>query len=714
MSKRKTNGLFKCAAFTLLIALVLSMFSPMVSSDIAYAKTRKKTEKIAEKKNKTKDISTDLKKALDIKEKMAKGKYTPKSGYMESVKATDSTYNPSTPPSTTDTSAPSNPDPAPVYTPDPVYVLISVAPVTEILYVGKGVSESEMINRFPKTTTLNLTADGSPTSITAEITWTEAYREKIDDHKKKILYSGRVAVPYYVTNPNDVSTEFFLKAYMTDNIDISKAEILFKPEKGKTERPKSFEYTGKKICPEVEVEFEKAILPESSYKVTYGENINAGKGTVTITAYEDSDYAGSVTREFEITKIKQLNALYGSTKAFVYNPNMTSNGEVSFKLFLNDDPKKVKISKTDYSSRYLNDSEKDISANPSQAAKKITLDQDGVIHIADGIDCGDYTLSITTSDRKNFENPQTVFTVRVGTAQQAKGWVLCPDAPRQQNERDITYDPKGGEFYIVKPDGTEELFTTDPLMDYYNADTVNDDPYKLRVGDDPKKYDIIVRKGNQDPSKGKVLKFVGWYTDDTCKNPYEGEAVTSGKNETLYARYKYDSDLTVAKKIYDKYHNSAPFNLGAKCSSAITYRSTNTRICTVDKKGKVIITGIGKATIKVEAKENKDYKAKTISVIINVTVKGPTLGGASMPSEKLLNVTWAKVSKLGGYEVQISEKKTFPGSDTRTRKVKYDKTDVRFTVKSGSTYYCRIRGFYEKNKTKYYSAWSKKKIYKTA
>lgn len=70
----------------------------------------------------------------------------------------------------------------------------------------------------------------------------------------------------------------------------------------------SYEYTGKQITPAItDITCENGTVIEnvklvSGLTITYGENIHSGKGTVTVSAGADSNYDGSVTAEFEITR----------------------------------------------------------------------------------------------------------------------------------------------------------------------------------------------------------------------------------------------------------------------------------------------------------------------------------------------------------------------------------------------------------------------------
>ena len=82
----------------------------------------------------------------------------------------------------------------------------------------------------------------------------------------------------------------------------------------------------------------------------------------------------------------------------------------------------------------------------------------------------------------------------------------------------------------------------------------------------------------------------------------------------------------VAQKItgtasYNKTTASKAFELNAKAKTALTYTSSNKKVATVDKNGKVTIKGAGKAVITVKAAATSEYKAATKKVTIKVSAK---------------------------------------------------------------------------------------------
>lgn len=72
---------------------------------------------------------------------------------------------------------------------------------------------------------------------------------------------------------------------------------------------------------------------------------------------------------------------------------------------------------------------------------------------------------------------------------------------------------------------------------------------------------------------------------------------------------------------YKKTTVSKAFKLNAKANTKLTYKSSNTKVATVDKNGKVTIKGKGKAVITVSAAATSEYQAATKKVTIQVTAK---------------------------------------------------------------------------------------------
>lgn len=84
---------------------------------------------------------------------------------------------------------------------------------------------------------------------------------------------------------------------------------------------------------------------------------------------------------------------------------------------------------------------------------------------------------------------------------------------------------------------------------------------------------------------------------------------------------KAEAQKITGTTTYKKTTASKAFKLNAKANTKLTYKSSNTKVATVDKNGKVTIKGKGKAVITVSAAATSDYQAATKKVTIQVTAK---------------------------------------------------------------------------------------------
>ena len=84
---------------------------------------------------------------------------------------------------------------------------------------------------------------------------------------------------------------------------------------------------------------------------------------------------------------------------------------------------------------------------------------------------------------------------------------------------------------------------------------------------------------------------------------------------------KAEAQKITGTTTYKKTTASKAFKLNAKANTKLTYKSSNTKVATVDKNGKVTIKGKGKAVITVSAAATSEYQAATKEVTIQVTAK---------------------------------------------------------------------------------------------
>ena len=83
--------------------------------------------------------------------------------------------------------------------------------------------------------------------------------------------------------------------------------------------------------------------------------------------------------------------------------------------------------------------------------------------------------------------------------------------------------------------------------------------------------------------------------------------------------------ITGVATTYNKKYGDKAFTLKAKAKTTVSYKSSNTKVATVDKNGKVTIKGVGTAKITITAAAKNNYKAATKTVTIKVAKAAPTI-----------------------------------------------------------------------------------------
>ena len=166
---------------------------------------------------------------------------------------------------------------------------------------------------------------------------------------------------------------------------------------------------------------------------------------------------------------------------------------------------------------------------------------------------------------------------------------------------------------------------------------------------------------------------------------------------------KKSQTVKAAYTSYSKKYGDKAFSLGAKASTALSYKTSNSKVATVDKYGKVTIKGVGTAKITVTAKETDTYKKAVKTITVKVAKGTPTV--TAKVTSKTLKYTSVKKStqsfSLGAAvnsKGTLSYKKTY-GTSAITVNSKTGKIYVKKGLKKG-TYRVKIqikaaaRGYY--------------------
>ena len=192
--------------------------------------------------------------------------------------------------------------------------------------------------------------------------------------------------------------------------------------------------------------------------------------------------------------------------------------------------------------------------------------------------------------------------------------------------------------------------------------------------------------------------------DDTCDVELNDVSISQPSKPTAKA-----SQSITAKSFTKTYGNKA-FNLGAKAKTKLSYKSSNTKVATVNSTGKVTLKGPGKATITITAAATSNYNAASKSITITVKPKKATLKKAKSTKKRTLKVMWKRDTKATGYQVVIAQNKKFK-KGKKTALIKKNKTTSKTfkKLKSRKNYYYKVRAYKQVGKTKIYGSYSKVK-----
>ena len=133
-----------------------------------------------------------------------------------------------------------------------------------------------------------------------------------------------------------------------------------------------------------------------------------------------------------------------------------------------------------------------------------------------------------------------------------------------------------------------------------------------------------------------------------------------------------------------------------------SWKSSNTKVLTIDKNGRITVKGYGTTKLTVKAFDNKTYSRKLTIKVPKARIIGVKATG------RALSISWKKgLSNVNGYLIRISTDKNFKsGVKTYTVSGK-DKTAYKIgSLKSNKKYYVKIRMRAGTGKSVIYGSWS--------
>ncbi len=186
-------------------------------------------------------------------------------------------------------------------------------------------------------------------------------------------------------------------------------------------------------------------------------------------------------------------------------------------------------------------------------------------------------------------------------------------------------------------------------------------------------------------------------TNTTAKDKLDVEVIIEPYSKT-------SQFISLPKTSFSKTINSKAFYLNAKAKTKLAYKTSNSKVVTVNSDGKVTIKGIGKATITITAVETSRYEKAVKKVTITVKPSKPKIKDLSSKSNRI-TIRWDKLDdNITGY--QIAYKRV--GSESYKCKTYKGSSLTKKTLKgfSGGTYYVKMRSYKVVDGKRIYSGWS--------
>lgn len=141
-----------------------------------------------------------------------------------------------------------------------------------------------------------------------------------------------------------------------------------------------------------------------------------------------------------------------------------------------------------------------------------------------------------------------------------------------------------------------------------------------------------------------------------------------------------------------KTYGDAPFSIGFTSSSdgGITYSSSNKKVASVSKSGKVTIKGCGSANIEIKSQAKDNYKEKTAVVTIKVKPQKQKILQLKDDNGNI-KLSWQKDKKSDGYYIYYSTDYKFNNDFHKINVTKNSTTSKTINkLKSGKKYYVKV------------------------
>lgn len=365
----------------------------------------------------------------------------------------------------------------------------------------------------------------------------------------------------------------------------------------------SAEYTGSALEPKVTAE-DEGLITENDYTVSYADNMQVGTATVTVTG--QNNYAGVVSKTFEIVRAEIHREDVSVTGSWVYDgtqhtpePKVTAGGRILEK-------------DTDYTTAY---------------GENIHAGAEAGVVIVTGI--GSYTGVVSVYfDIEQAENPVEIPSVELNAVYGQKlSEIALPDGWAWRNP-DAVIDKTGEnrlEAYLKATEDYKEktavlVVTVEPKM--LEASMVSVHAENLVYDGNEQKPEVTVMDG-------ETAVAAENYTVAYENNLHAGRGVvlvTGQKNyqgtiRSFFRIQKADPVLVIgAGNVINKKLREGSFSLEAELSNGetLTYVSSDPGVAEVDSQGLVTLKAVGKTVITISYEGSEDYNAVSGQVEVNV------------------------------------------------------------------------------------------------
>ena len=495
------------------------------------------------------------------------------------------------------------------------------------------------------------------------------YTTKTEDDQLYVVITG---IGNYTTKTSDEDVTTLVYKVTVDKKRINLADSSITAKVNGT-----YKYNGSQHKPSInDVELIGAdgkAIPKDQLQITWGENISAGEGTVTVTVKDKNNkkYYGSRTIAFEIEGEDFSNVFELAEIKDFDKDNVSKKGILdAIKVVYKDGGATYAIASGRNAER--------IDVEITKDGKEVDLDNEEIVG-------GVYDVTVTPTD----VNPSAGYVGEITGTFNVIGNDLKESGAKIADIADVVY--------------TSEAIEPDVVVTVGNKTLEEGKDYTVAYSDNVKGGEATVTVTGINDYSGtleKNFKITRAAQAITMSNPLQERDLGNGSRTST----SKVCTLKLATTMADE-------------DTKYTYTTSDPSVATVNA-GKITYQGVGECTITVSAAATDSCEAASLDIKVVVGKPGtPTFTPSVTKNtgKKAFVVTSSTVKGVDGWEVQYSIRDDFWKATTKDfagTKTKLLRQTCK-TVHSNMTYYVRVRGYQTVDGEKVYSDWSPVKTIKT-